>query len=154
MMPLALGIFVVAALPALRAPADTVPLYDNLGNHHHEVTTKVPTAQQYFDQGLRLVFGFNHGEAIRAFNEGARLDPACAMCYWGTALAYGPHVNAGMDSSRGVAAYTAAQEALRLASRLSGRERAYIRAGAKPYAHVPSALNRASLISPHAPAKP
>jgi len=150
MMPLALGIFVVAALPALRAPADTVPLYDNLGNHHHEVTTKVPTAQQYFDQGLRLVFGFNHGEAIRAFNEGARLDPACAMCYWGTALAYGPHVNAGMDSSSGVAAYTAAQEALRLASRVSGRERAYIRAVAKRYAPVPSASNRAALDSAYA----
>src|SRR5437867_12414265 len=86
MTPLTLGTLVVVALPALRAPADTVPLYDNLGNHHHAVTTRVALAQQYFDQGLRLVFGFNHGEAIRAFNEGARLDPSCAMCYWGTAL--------------------------------------------------------------------
>src|ERR1051325_11917879 len=86
MTPLTLWTLVVAALPALRAPADTVPLYDNLGNHHHAVTTRVESAQLYFDQGLRLVFGFNHGEAIRAFNEGARLDPSCAMCYWGAAL--------------------------------------------------------------------
>src|ERR1041385_6711043 len=98
-----LGLVLVAVLPTTRAPADTVPLYSNLGTHHHEITTKVSTAQQYFDQGLRLVFGFNHGEAIRAFTEGARLDPNCAMCYWGIALAHGPHVNAPMDSAGGVA---------------------------------------------------
>src|SRR5881392_523684 len=78
-----------------------VPLYKDLGQHHHAISSKVLQAQQYFDQGLRLVFGFNHGEAIRAFNEAARLDPSCAICYWGTALAYGPHVNAPMDSAGG-----------------------------------------------------
>jgi len=149
MTPVALGTF-VAALSVLRVPADTVPLYDNLGNHHHAVTTKVPAAQQYFDQGLRLVFGFNHGEAIRAFTEGARLDPNCAMCYWGAALAHGPHVNAGMDSASGVAAYAAAQKALRLASKVSPREQAYIRAVAKRYAAVPTAANRAALDSAYA----
>lgn len=134
---------------AAAAGADTVPLYTNLGTHHHEITTKVPGAQQYFDQGLRLVFGFNHGEAIRAFNEGARLDPNCAMCFWGTALAYGPHVNAPMDSASGVAAYAAAQKALRLVGRVSPREQAYIRAVAKRYAAVPPA-NRAALDSVYA----
>ena len=78
-----------------------VPLYKDLGQHHHAISSKVPQAQEYFDQGLRLVFGFNHGEAIRAFNEAARLDPNCAICYWGTALAYGPHVHAPMDSAGG-----------------------------------------------------
>ena len=150
MTPLTLGTLVVVALPALRAPADTVPLYDNLGNHHHAVTTRAASAQQYFDQGLRLVFGFNHGEAIRAFNEGARLDPSCAMCYWGAALASGPHVNAGMDSASGVAAYAAAQKALRLAARVSPHEQAYIRAVAKRYAPVPTAANRAALDSAYA----
>ncbi|HSE44528.1 MAG TPA: hypothetical protein VLA89_04270, partial [Gemmatimonadales bacterium] len=70
-------------------PADSVPLYDDLGSYHFAVTTKVSAAQAYFDQGLRLVYGFNHGEAIRAFTEGARLDPSCAMCYWGIAYAHG-----------------------------------------------------------------
>ena len=150
MTPLTLGTLVVAALPGLRAPADTVPLYDNLGNHHHAVTTRVPSAQQYFDQGLRLVFGFNHGEAIRAFNEGVRLDPSCAMCYWGAALAYGPHVNAPMDSASGVAAYAAAQQALKRVSRVSPPEQAYVRAVAKRYARVPTTTSRAALDSAYA----
>ncbi len=63
--------------------ADGVPLFDNLGSHHHAITTRVPEAQRYFDQGLRLVYAFNHDEAIRAFREAARLDPTCAMaCGW------------------------------------------------------------------------
>ena len=74
-----LGALLALVLSAPRATHDSVPLYTSLGNHHHEITTKVPQAQQFFDQGLRLVFGFNHAEAIRAFNEGIRLDPDCAM---------------------------------------------------------------------------
>lgn len=140
----------LVGLAAAAGPTDTVPLYTNLGTHHHGITTTVPTAQQYFDQGLRLVFGFNHGEAIRAFTEGARLDPNCAMCFWGAALAAGPHVNAPMDSGSGVAAYAAAQRAARLASRVSPREQAYIRAVAKRYAAVPTARNRAPLDSAYA----
>jgi tetratricopeptide (TPR) repeat protein len=149
MMPLHLGTLLIAALPATRTPADTVPLYDNLGTHHRAITTKVPKAQQYFDQGLRLVFGFNHGEDIRAFNEAARLDPNCAMCYWGTALAYGPHVNAPMDSASSVAAYAAVQKALAHLSQASPQEQAYVRAVAKRYDRVPPA-NRAALDSAYA----
>lgn len=141
---LMLGTLLVSA-----APADTVPLYTNLGDHHFAITTSVPGAQQYFDQGLRLVYGFNHGEAIRAFREAARLDPTCAMCFWGVAYAHGPHVNAGMDSASGVAAYDAAQQALRLASRASPRERAYVRAVAQRYAKVPP-VARAKLDSAYA----
>src|SRR5712692_2272307 len=156
MLPLQLGTLLLAVLPATRAPAphsptDTVPLYDNLGTHHHAITTKVPAAQQYFDQGLRLVFGFNHGEAIRAFNEAARLDPTCGICYWGTALAYGPHVNAPMDSAGGVAAYAAVQQAQAHLSAASPSEQAYIRAVARRYASVPPA-NRAPLDSAYAQA--
>ena len=144
-----LGALLALALSAPRATHDTVPLYTNLGNHHHEITTKVPQAQQFFDQGLRLVFGFNHAEAIRAFNEGIRLDPDCAMCYWGKALAYGPHVNAPMDSASGVAAYSAAQNALAHLPRASALERDYVRTVAKRYAAAPPA-NRAPLDSAYA----
>jgi len=70
-----------------------VPLFDGLGTHSFKVTTASPEAQRYFDQGLRFVFGFNHGAAIRSFQEAARLDPDCAMAHWGIALASGPHIN-------------------------------------------------------------
>lgn len=141
--------FAAAALLACAAPSsgtestvtpappkslsDTVPLYTNLGAHHKRISTRVPATQQYFDQGLRLVYGFNHAEAIRSFTRVAELDPTCAMCYWGIALAYGPHVNAPMDSASGVAAYAAAQKALALKSHATAPERAYIEAVAQRY---------------------
>jgi tetratricopeptide (TPR) repeat protein len=121
------------------SPSDTLPLYTNLGSHHKAISTRVPATQRYFDQGLRLVYGFNHAEAIRAFQRAAELDPTCAMCYWGIALAYGPHVNAPMDSASGVAAYAAAQRALSLMSHATPHERAYIEAVAQRYAAVPPA---------------
>ena len=117
--------------------SDTVPLYTNLGSHHKRISTRVPATQQYFDQGLRLVYGFNHAEAIRSFTRAAELDSTCAMCYWGIALAYGPHVNAPMDSASGVAAYAAAQKALALKSHATAPERAYIEAVAQRYEAVP-----------------
>ncbi len=140
---------IMAAAPPVSR--DTVPLYTDLGSYHRAITTHNPTAQRYFDQGLRLVFGFNHAEAIRAFNEAARLDPTCAMCYWGIAYAYGPHVNAGMDSASGVAAYAAAQKAQSLARNANPTERAFISAVAKRYAKTPPA-NRAKLDSAYATA--
>ena len=138
------------AAPALQGqqPAKP-PLYTDLGTHHKAITTRDPQAQKYFDQGLRLVYGFNHAEAIRSFTHATTLDSACAMCWWGIAYAYGPHVNAGMDSASGVKAYEAAQTALALARGSSPQERAYIRAVAARYAAVPPA-QRASLDSAYA----
>ena len=131
--------------------ASTVPLYDDLGDHHFAIQTESDLAQQYFDQGLRLTYGFNHGEAIRAFNEAARLDPNCAMCYWGIALAYGPNINLPMDSASAVAAYAAMQEALARREHATERERAYIDALAVRYAETPPA-DRAELDSAYAEA--
>jgi tetratricopeptide (TPR) repeat protein len=119
--------------------SDTVPLYRDLGSHHKRISTKVSATQQYFDQGLRLVYGFNHAEAIRSFTRAAELDPTCAMCYWGIALAYGPHVNAPMDSASGVAAYAALQKALALRSHATAQERAYLEALAQRYEADPPA---------------
>jgi tetratricopeptide (TPR) repeat protein len=132
-----------------RAPGDTVPLYDNLGDHHYAVTTAVPAAQRYFDQGLRLYYAFNHAEAIRAFREAQRLDPSCAMCFWGEALAWGPNINLPMDSAAGVAAHAAVQRAVAVQARASDRERALIGALTVRYAHIPPA-NRAPLDSAYA----
>jgi tetratricopeptide (TPR) repeat protein len=100
---------------------------------------------------MRLVYAFNHGEAIRSFNEAARLDSTCAMCYWGTAYAYGPHVNAGMDSTAGIAAYEALQQALARVPHASPRERAYFAALAQRYAPIPPA-DRTVLDSTYAAA--
>jgi tetratricopeptide (TPR) repeat protein len=131
---------------SLLAQQASPPLYSDLGTHHKAVGTRVPLAQQYFDQGLRLVYGFNHAEAIRSFTRATELDSACAMCWWGIAYAYGPHVNAGMDSASGVKAYEAAQKALALSPKASPWQRAYIRAVAARYAPVPP-VDRAKLDS-------
>jgi tetratricopeptide (TPR) repeat protein len=129
------GIGPTAAHGQSTGASDAVPLYTNLGSHHKTISTKVPATQQYFDQGLRLVYGFNHAEAIRAFQRAAALDPTCAMCYWGIALAYGPHVNA--------------QKARGLMSSATPAERAYIEAVGQRYAAEPPA-NRAPLDTAYA----
>lgn len=85
--------FLFALAPPSSGFAATVPLFDDLGTYSLKVTTKSPEAQRYFDQGLRFLFGFNHGMAIRSFEEAVRLDPACAMAHWGISLACGPHIN-------------------------------------------------------------
>jgi tetratricopeptide (TPR) repeat protein len=68
-------------------------LFDHLGTFHRVVTTSSPDAQRYFDQGMRLLWAFNHDEATRSFANAAILDPSCAMCYWGVALTVGPNYN-------------------------------------------------------------
>lgn len=113
--------------------AGKIPLYDNLGNHHYAVTTGVPLAQRYFDQGLRLYYAFNHAEAIRSFEEAARLDPDCAMCYWGVAAAYGPNINMPMDSASGAAALAAVLEARKRLDGATVKERALVEAQAVRY---------------------
>jgi tetratricopeptide (TPR) repeat protein len=140
----------VTLLALLGGARDSVPLYTDLGNHHVPVTTRSARAQAYFDQGMRLVYAFNHAEAIRAFREAARLDPKCAMCWWGAALAHGPHVNAGMDSTAGVEAWAALARARAAAgSGVTARERAYIEALSRRYASPPP-TDRASLDSAYA----
>lgn len=109
------------------------PLLDGLGDLHHPVTTKSKQAQTYFDQGLRLLFGFNHREAIRSFRSAAHFDPDCAMAYWGVAYACGPHVNKPMDSSDTTNAWAALQLALANKSKASAKEQAYIAALEKRY---------------------
>ena len=90
------------AAPA-STPAATVALLPGLGDYHRRVTTAVPRAQVYFDQGLRLLFAFNMEEAQRAFEEAARLDPRCAMCHWGVGMSFAPHINFPATPERTVA---------------------------------------------------
>jgi len=116
------------------APEPRAPLFNDLGTHHHEIATKSPEAQRYFDQGLILNYGFIHAEAVRSFKEAARLDPSCAMCYWGEALALGPNINAPMFPESVSQAWAAVRKAVELSGGASERERAYIQALSKRYA--------------------
>ena len=116
-----------------------VPLFTGLGALHHAVTTRSPAAQNYFDQGLKLCYAFNHDEAIRAFREAARLDPSCAMAHWGIAIALGPNVNLPVDAEREKEAFQEVRKARALGSKATARERAWIEALAKRYSDDPKA---------------
>ena len=121
-------------------PTQTARLMSGLGKHSHPVSTRNPEAQQFFNQGLTLVYGFNHAEAIRSFARAAELDPQLAMAYWGIALATGPNYNeTTIDSTRQKAAYEAIQKALSLAAKAPEHERAYIEALAKRFSGDPQA---------------
>ena len=85
--------FLAVGLTASDANGAQEPLFEGLGSYKRKVTTDSPKAQRYFNQGLAFLQGFNHGAAIRSFQEAARLDPECAMAHWGIALASGPHIN-------------------------------------------------------------
>lgn len=116
------------------APADEVPLYDNLGDLHYPVSTGSELAQRYFDQGLRWTYAFNHAEARRAFRAAQQHDPSCALCYWGEAFVLGPNINAPMDEAAGNPALTAIRRAQALAHHAAPHEQALIAALAERYA--------------------
>ncbi len=109
------------------------PRLQNLGVHRFPVTTKNARAQLFVNQGLNLTYGFNHAEASRAFAEAARLDPQCAMAYWGQALVLGPNINAQMEAADEPKALALIQKAVALKARATPRERAYIDALATRY---------------------
>jgi hypothetical protein len=117
-------------------PAPTgelAPRLQNLGSHRFPVTTRSPKAQRFIDQGVNLAYGFNHAEAGRAFAEAARLDPTCAMAYWGQALVLGPNINAPMTPEDEPKAYELARKAVAMKAKASVREQAYIDAVAQRY---------------------
>ncbi len=118
-----------AAAPTTGAP----PLFADRGNYHFAITTSSPEAQRYFDQGMRLMFGFNLEEAERSFEQAETLDSTCAMCAWGTAFSLGPHINRPGEVDRTVKANAAARRALRLGGNAPPLERALIEAMGKRY---------------------
>lgn len=120
-----------AAKPA--PTGELAPRLQNLGPHAFPVTTKSKKAQLFVNQGVNLAYGFNHAEAGRAFREAARLDPGCAMCYWGQALVLGPNINVPMTPEDEPKAHELAQKAVALKARATPRERAYIDAVARRY---------------------
>src|SRR6266404_919776 len=130
------GSAVFAATPNPEAPVRLIP---GLGDVHHPVSTKNKQAQQFFDQGLALVYGFNHDEARRSFQRAAELDPKLAMAHWGVALTLEPKYNLPVDPERERAGYDAVQRAVALKENASEPERAYIEALVVRYSNDPKA---------------
>ena len=122
------------------SPAETLvqragaPLFDGMGDYHMPITTADPDAQRYFDQGMVLAFGFNHAESIRSFRAAQTLDPNCAMCFWGEALATGPNINvtsngkAIMAPAERASARAAIDQALALIDGVTLKEQDWIKA--------------------------
>lgn len=120
----------------LTKPADeleSIPLYSDLAASTFPVTTSNKQARRYFHQGLMLSYGFNHAGAVRSFRAAQRLDPNCALCWWGEALALGPNINAPMDARDREAALNAAEQAMALRHHGSPIEAALIEALAHRY---------------------
>ncbi len=151
------GTFLVAALfLALTAGAlaqheghssrnEPVKLMPGLGDLHHPVSTKNPEAQKFFNQGLALIYAFNHEEARRSFGQAAKLDPKLAMAHWGIALAVGPNYNESqVDPSRLLAADRALEKANELAAGASEKERDYIAALTKRF-DIPTDLKKGAM---------
>ena len=125
----------VRAEPALIAGLDSV---------NYPITTTNETAQRFFNQGLALVYGFNHAEAIRYFRYAQQLDPACAACWWGESFAHGPNINAPMDPEVNAQAISAATTAASLSKKAAPGEQALIAAITTRYSTDPKA-DRAAL---------
>ena len=119
------------------------PLFDGLGHHQRAITTTSFEARDYFNQGMTWAYAFNHDEAIRSFREAARLDPYCAMAWWGIALCNGPHINNPvMTEKQSRDAWEAIQKAMALRDNASYLESQLIEALAARYAANPPSDRR------------
>jgi tetratricopeptide (TPR) repeat protein len=128
-----------ARRPGGRAAAPRTPLFDDLGSHGRTISTKSPDAQRYFDQGLRLLYAFNQEEAERSFKQCTWIDPKCAICYWGVALAGGPNINVPRIPEREKALWPWLSRARTLAKDAGPAERALILALSRRHSDPPPA---------------
>lgn len=119
------------------AIAPVAPSLKPAWGNNYPITTTSPESQAFFNQGLFYLYAFNHAEAVRAFKEAARLDPQCAMCYWGVALALGPNINRPMPPEQYEDTYKYSQKALFLSEKTTEKEKAIIGALANRYEENP-----------------
>src|ERR1700680_1856452 len=127
-LALAMYSLAVAQDHSAHQQAKPATLMSGYGDLHHPVSTSNPQAQQFFDQGLRQIYAFNHDEAARSFERAAELDPKLAMAYWGVAEAVGQNYNDPASDERFAAAHVAIQKAVDLLTNASPAEQAYIQA--------------------------
>lgn len=109
------------------------PLINGLGNLQYKVTTNSKLAQKYFNQGLTLLYAFNHGEAARSFRYATKLDSSCAMAWWGLAQVLGPNYNAALDPSNLIDINTAINNAMAFSTNATAKEKSLIEALVKRY---------------------
>jgi len=120
-----------AAMPMMaQGSADLFPLYSDISTSDIGVTGLSGEARKYFDQGVALLYGFNHAAAVRSFRKARAFAPECAMCWWGEAYANGLNINAGMSEEQNRQAIFAVKQAQRLSEGLSDVEQALIAAQA------------------------
>ena len=113
--------------PLPKYVADPIPLYTAaLGPFHRKISTRHPEAQAFFDQGFQMMYAFAKLDAVRSFREAWKRDPACAICYWGEAWAWGSYLNGPMSAEHAPFAYAAAQQALARRDQASPWEQAFI----------------------------
>lgn len=131
-----------------RVPPGPPPLWAGLGTYHRPIWSTSPEAQRYFDQGLTLVYAFNHQEAVRSFRRAAELDARAPMPLWGVAYALGPNINdSAAGEARARAAFETVERARILAAAAPERERAWVEALARRYAPPPTADRHALAVS-------
>ncbi len=138
-----------AQVHSAHPPEKPATLMSGYGDLHHPVSTSSPHAQQFFDQGLRQIYAFNHEEAARSFQRAAELDPRLAMAYWGVAEAVGPNYNDPASDERFAAAHAAIQKAVELSAHASPAEQAYIQAMALRFPADPKADRRQAAEAYH-----
>src|SRR6476646_4814316 len=135
--------FLLSGIAVAQHPAHNqsqpATLMTGLGDLHHPVSTRNPEAQKFFDQGLCLIYDFNHDEAARSFQKATELDPKLAIAYWGVAEAVGPNYNDPASEDRFKQAHDAIQKAVDLSANASSSEQAYIQAMAKRFPADPRA---------------
>jgi tetratricopeptide (TPR) repeat protein len=135
----------LAQSPSSQPPDARPVLRPGFDRFTRSVTTQSPEAQQWFDQGLQLLYGFDHAAAVSAFTQATKLDPGCAMAWWGLAYAHGPNIdNPRMTEAQSKAAYDAAQEGLKHVDHVEPAERALMMACSKRFAW-PAPQDRTSL---------
>jgi tetratricopeptide (TPR) repeat protein len=131
---------------------ESIPLYQDFGVHHREISTSSAEAQAFFDQGLMLAYAFGRPEAVSSFRTAVERDPECAICSWGEAWALGPYINSEMDDGPAAEAYAAIQRALEHIDGATEAEEALIEAMATRYAEDPESADRKKLDRTYADA--
>ena len=148
-LTLAMCSLAVAQDHSAQQQAKPATLMSGYGDLHHPVSTSDPQAQQFFDQGLRQIYAFNHDEAARSFQRATELDPKLAIAYWGVAEAVGPNYNDPASDERFAAAHVAIRKAVDLSAAASPAEQAYIQAMALRFPADPQADRRQAAEAYH-----
>ncbi len=152
----AAGLLAAGCAAGVNASTDTpvadtsAQFYPGFTGYSRKITTDSAEAQQWFDQGIQLLYGFNHDEAIRSFEKAAEIDPDCAMAWWGSAHARGLHINNPvMGEEQSKLAYETSRKALETLDNETPTERALVEAVAQRYA-MPIPEDRRSLDEQYA----